>query len=231
VDSQSLTLLEGYLMKSKRQSLLSIAGSFSVIAVVAAVFLLQSCSSTTHTLAYNPYATATTTSAVYTPPSWAPAYANITNVHYYYFPDCDAYYDAANQQFYSLNSGAWTPSASVPSNCSNLDLNTAYTVMLNNNVSQPWTNDAFYRTNYPVHSYDQYGNIIATYNLVPDLPPGYEASARAFDENTNQVIFLGRNPSAISGSYVYRAVPMSAISPYMPPETHIYYYGGGYRSR
>ena len=210
----------------KLQFPLSFLRRSGLIAGLGVMFILSACSSTTRT--YHPYGT-TTYSSVITPPSWAPSSENLTNVRYYYLPDCGSYYDASTQQFYSQSNGAWISTSSVPPSCTGIDLSNAYTVLLNSTVSQPWLNNSFYQTNYPVHSYDQYGNIVLSNNLISDLPIGYAVAPRGFNENTNSVIFLERAPSGTS--YVLRDVPMSSIATYMPSETHIYYYGGGYRSR
>jgi hypothetical protein len=224
-----------YLMNTilHRYGIASILSLLIMTGLIACMSLL-SCSSSTPTYSGAYYSSGSTayTQTKYMPPSWAPAYADASTVRYYFLPDCDAYYDASSQQFWSLNSGAWTPSASVPSQCSDMDLNSAYTVLLNRNVSQPWTNDAFYRTNYPVHSYDSYSAIISANNLIPTLPVGYEAIPRGFDEDMNRVLFIERS-TAQPGvySYVITDVPIQSIAPYMSRESRSYYYGGGLPSR
>ncbi len=204
---------------------------FSIGIGLVILVIVSGCSSTMRTSGanYYPYGTSTY-SAVYTPPSWAPANENLSTIHYYFVPDCDVYYDAATQQFYSQQpNGSWSSSTSIPNSCSNVDLSTAYTVLLSSNVSQPWLNNSFYQTNYPIHSYDMYGNIVLSHNLIADLPSNYIVSPRAFNENTNSVIFITHDPN---GSVVaFRDVPMGSISTYMPSDTKIYYYGGGYPSR
>ncbi len=197
---------------------------------LTAFLFLQSCSTTTRTATatYYPYGTSTY-SAVYTPPSWAPSTTGLNLVKYYYLPDCDAYYDASSQQFFSRSNGTWISSSTVPSTCSNLDLSTAYVVMLNSNTNQPWLNNAFYESNYPPQSYSAYGNIVLGHNLIAGLPAGYSVSARGFNENTNSVIFAEQEPNGTV--YALQNIPMTSISTYMPPETHVYYYGGGYPSR
>ncbi|HEY3874095.1 MAG TPA: hypothetical protein VGM92_01340 [Candidatus Kapabacteria bacterium] len=197
----------------------------------AALIFLSSCSSTTRTSGanYYPYGSSNY-SVVYTPPSWAPANVNLSNVRYYYLPDCDAYYDASSQQFYSQDlNGSWSSNTSAPTSCSNLDLSTAYTVLLNSNASKPWLQNSFYQTNYPIHSYDVYGNIVLSHNLLSDLPANYSVTPRAFNENTNSVIFTTRDGNG--NTIALRDVPMGAISTYMPSDTRSYYYGGGYPSR
>ncbi len=201
-------------------------GKLGLALLCGSFLILQSCSSSTRST-YYPYGT-TSYSAVYTPPSWAPASGNLTNVRYYYLPDCDAYYDASNQQFYSMSNGAWISSGSVPGSCAGTDLSQDFVVMLNNTTNQPWLNNSFYQSNYPTRAYDAYGNIVVSHNLINNLPQGYAVIPRAFNENTNDVIFVERDPS---GNIVLNTVPMSNISPYMPPESRGYYYGGGYPSR
>ncbi len=197
---------------------------------LGAFLFLQSCSSTTRTATatYYPYGTSTY-SAIFTPPSWAPATPGLSNVKYYYLPDCDAFYDASTQQFYSQSNGTWISSSAVPTTCSGLDLSTAYVVMLNSNTSNPWLNNAFYQSNYPGQSYGVYGTIVLGHNLISGVPKGYSLSPRGFNENTNSVVFAERAPDGTI--YALQNVPMSSISTYMPPETHTYYFGGGYPTR
>src|SRR5437763_12412722 len=101
---------------------------------IAALFLcasIISCSSSTRTTSstYNPYGT-TTYSSVITPPSWAPASGDISAVRYYFLSDCDAYFDAASQQYMYNSGGSWISSTTLPPGCSSLDLNNAYVVEL-----------------------------------------------------------------------------------------------------
>jgi hypothetical protein len=196
--------------------------------------LLNACSTpqNTTTTSTTPYSTPTygsTTSSIVVP-AWAPTYADLTGVRYYYLPDCDVYYDAQTQQFMSMSNGAWVGSSVTPTSCSNLDLNNAFVVMLNSNVTTPWLDNSFYQTNYPANSYAPYSNIVTSHAILTDIPSGYMVVPRAFNENSNRVIFIQR-PTAGSTTYTYRDVPMSSISAYMPAETHSYYYGGGYPSR
>jgi hypothetical protein len=202
----------------------------AMILGLSALLILSSCSSTTRTATatYYPYGNSTY-SAVYTPPSWAPSGQNLSLVKYYFIPDCDAYYDASTQQFYSMINGSWVSSSSAPSACSGQDLSTTYTVLLNSNTTAPWRNNAFYQANYPVQSYMGYGNIVLSHNLISGIPSGYTLSPRGFNENTNSVIFAERAPDGTT--LALQNVPMTSISTYMPPETHIYYYGGGYPTR
>ena len=226
--------METYLMNTKLQNRYGAAKSLLLIMGVGLCLSLLSCSTPRQTYSGTYYSTGSGayTQTVYMPPSWAPAYADVSNVHYYFLPDCDVYYDAATQQFWSLNSGTWTSSTSVPSQCSNMDLNSAYTVLLNRNASQPWLNDVFYRTNYPVHSYDSYSTIVNANNLIPTLPVGYEAVPRGFDENLNRILFIECS-SAQPGTYTYiiNDIPIQSIAQYMPLESRSYYYGGGLPSR
>ncbi len=197
---------------------------------LGALFIMQGCSSTTRTATASYYPSGNSTySAVFTPPSWAPAGQNLSQVRYYFLADCDAYYDAATQQFYSQGNGAWISSYTVPTSCSGQNLSKAYTVLLRSNTVTPWLNNSLYQANYPVGSYTGYGNIVLGHNLIAGIPAGYSLSPRGFNENTNSVIFAERAPDG--SLFALQNVPMSSISTYMPPETHIYYYGGGYPTR
>src|ERR1043165_4821013 len=128
---------------------LALLGASALILALTAV--LSSCSSspfaTTHTSTYSNY---------YTAPEWAPAIANINNVRYYYLPDCDSYYDAGTQQFTYLSNGTWVTSGATLAACAASNLNNSYVVLIHRNAASPWLNAAYYRSNYPIHSYDQY---------------------------------------------------------------------------
>lgn len=203
---------------------LTLVGTGALILALTAV--LSSCSSqrypTTRTSTYSNY---------YTPPTWAPAVANINNVRYYYMPDCDAYYDAGTQQFTYMSNGTWVTSGSTPAACAASDLNSSYVVLLDRNASSPWLNAAYYRSNYPIHSYDQYGNIVLNNHLITDLPTNYTVTARAFDENTNSIVFLEQPQYSGNYSATVTEIPMSSITVYMPAETRTFNYGAGTRSR
>ncbi len=199
------------------------SGALLLLIIVA----LSSCSSTP----YKTTSTGSTYSSYFTAPGWAPAISGINSVRYYYMPDCDAYYDASTQQFTYMSNGTWVSSSSTPANCATSDLNSSYVVLLDRKATTPWLNASYYRSNYPIHSYDQYGNIVLNNHLISDLPSNYTIMTRAFDENTNSIVFLGQ--PQYSGNYgaVVREVPMSTIAVYMPPETRSYNYGSGSRSR
>ena len=203
---------------------LALLGASALILALTAA--LSSCSR-------SPYATTknSTFSNYYTPPTWAPALASINNVRYYYIPDCDTYFDAGTQQFTYLSNGTWISTEATPAACAESDLSNSYIVFLDRNANNPWLNAAYYRSNYPVHSYDQYSNIVLNNHLITNLSSNYTVVARAFNENTNSIVFLEQPQYSGNYSVTVTEVPMSTIAVYMPPESRTFNYGAGTRSR
>src|ERR1700739_5167252 len=80
----------------------------------------------------------------YTPPSWAPPYDDVSGIHYYYFPDYDMYYDVWGNQFWYDDNGIWTGSVGLPPMYSNIDLTSAYIVLINKKYDRPWNDHAYY---------------------------------------------------------------------------------------
>jgi len=89
---------------------------------------------------------------VVTPP-WAPAYDNVGMVRYYYFPDIECYYDVWNQDFIYFEDGNWMFGATLPPSYSWYDLNTAFIVLLDYNVFEPWHHFNYYVSHYPRYYY------------------------------------------------------------------------------
>ena len=62
------------------------------------------------------------------PPQWGPAGYN--DVHYYYLPDVQAYYDVQSSMFIYMNAGRWVHRANLPVRYRNYDLYHGYKVVL-----------------------------------------------------------------------------------------------------
>jgi hypothetical protein len=88
-----------------------------------------------------------------TPPPWAPAYDNVGMVRYYYFPDIECYYDVWNQEFVYLEDGSWMFGSVLPPSYGWFDLNTAFIVLLDYNVFEPWHHFNYYVSHYPRYYY------------------------------------------------------------------------------
>jgi hypothetical protein len=117
------------------------------------------------------------------PPPWAPGYENVSMVRYYYFPDIECYYDVWNREFAYLEDGSWMFGATLPPSYSWFDLNTAFVVLLDYNVFEPWRYFDYYVSHYPRYYYrsiykDRYEDV--------RNPPG------GFNENSRTVV--NRNP-------------------------------------
>ena len=172
----------------------------------------------------------------YVPPPWAPPYDNVSAIRYYYLPDYDMYYDVWDGLFwYAGPGGEWISSEGPPPQYAGIDLSGAFIVLIDRNISRPWTNYGYYRANYPEHGYDNYTDIVARNRIVTNIAPGHRLVPRAFNENTNRVTFMQR-PAQNAGaahapaSYhrVAHEVPMKSISPSMPAASRTLNYGRGY---
>jgi hypothetical protein len=114
------------------------------------------------------------------PPPWAPYYENVNMVRYYYIPDIECYYDVWNHEFAYLEDGSWMFGATLPPVYSWLDLNTAFIVLLDNDVFEPWMHFHYYLSHYPRYYYRTvYRN---NYNDI-DRP------VRGFNENEKAVMY------------------------------------------
>ncbi len=87
------------------------------------------------------------------PPPWAPYYENVNMIRYYYIPDIECYYDVWNHEFVYLEDGNWMFGATLPPIYSWLDLNTAFIVLLDYNVFEPWMHFHHYVSHYPRYYY------------------------------------------------------------------------------
>ena len=62
------------------------------------------------------------------PPPWGPA--GYSQVHYYYLPDVEAYYDVQSSMFIYYGGGAWVHKAYLPAQYKNYDLYGGYKVVM-----------------------------------------------------------------------------------------------------
>ncbi len=188
----------------------------------------------------------------YVPPPWAPPYDNVSGVRYYYLPDYDCYYDVWDGAWWYSGPGGWASSIGPPPQCAGADLNSSFIVLIDKNIDRPWLNHDYYRQNYPAHGYDQYKDIVVHNRVITNTEPGHELVPRAFNENTNRVTFMQRPavphipppPPPPNGGMapdrhnmpmpptpyhrVVHEVPMTKITPSMPPESQSHNYGAGY---
>ena len=119
-------------------------------------------------------------------PVWAPPYTYITQVHYYYFPDYMMYYDLYGQNYCYFNGGSWLHVTVLPSMPMYYGFNpyTAYVVVLNHTVSQPWFNHSYYQEQYPGEYYKT--------AYTPRSALGSNTVLRAYDENQSKPLFVDK---------------------------------------
>lgn len=149
----------------------------------------------------------------YVPPSWAPYYANVNSVPYYYLPDIECYYDVSSHNFIYMENGNWLFASQLPSSYSWYDFNNTFIVILDSNVYQPWMHHHFYVSNYPKYYY--YTTFRETYKNTSN--PVY-----GFNENDRSPIFASRKANS-SG----RQIPISQTQrvEYTQPAQTMKYYG------
>jgi len=109
------------------------------------------------------------------PPPWAPQYENVQQVQYYYMPDQQIYYDVWNHEYVYLDRGAWVFSPGMPPMYANYDMSSAYVVVLDYHVHEPWRHHEQYYSHYPPYYYHTtYGAV----NNEVNAPRGYNENAR-----------------------------------------------------
>lgn len=144
------------------------------ISLVAASIIFQGCDP----VLYSSTGTYQTTTEVYRP-DWAPVYDNNDNARYYYLPDIEAYYDLHTREYICLEDGNWVFTSILP--YASFDIRSAFVVVLDNHVSQPWRHHQLYVSHYPRYYYR------TVYNS-----PKYNYSyhdMRGFNENGRKDIF------------------------------------------
>lgn len=153
-----------------------------IIQVIAATFTFFLCISTITVFAQRPGEGVNVV-----PPPWAPYYENVDRVHYYYIPDIECYYDVWNHEFVYLEDGSWMFGATLPSIYSWLDLNTAFIVLLDYNVFEPWMHFHYYVSHYPRYYYRTFYR---------DNDRDINRPMRGFNENGKISIY--NNPRSVS---------------------------------
>ncbi|MDR3653718.1 MAG: hypothetical protein P4L34_12205 [Paludibacter sp.] len=82
-----------------------------------------------------------------TPPAWGPAGYN--DVHYYYLPDIESYYDVQSSMFIYYSGNRWIHSRNLPGRYRNYDLYGGYKVPMNGyRGNTPYTHFREYRMKY-----------------------------------------------------------------------------------
>lgn len=160
---------------------LNISGAWK-LALILVPIVLQSCVAT-----YVPARTTTVVRREVVPPPWAPQYDNVEEVRYYYLPDVEMYYDVWEHEYIYLNNGNWVFTTAFPGYYSDYDVNTAFVVVLNRSVREPWRTHQNYVSHYPRYYYR------SVYENNRRTAPGrsYE-NVRGFNENVRTPIY--RNP-------------------------------------
>jgi hypothetical protein len=114
-----------------------------LIGLLIAIMSLQGCYSTGSISGDNNIA----------PPPWAPSYGDVSEVHYYYLPDLEIYYDVWNHEYVYLQDGNWIYSSMLPPYYSSYDINNTFVVALDARVHQPWMHHQLYASHYPRYYY------------------------------------------------------------------------------
>ena len=115
------------------------------------------------------------------PPQWAPVYDNVQDVHYYYLPDIEVYYDVWRNEYVYMNQGTWIYSSYMPSYYSSYNINDAFVVVLDRGAYEPWRRHQNYVTQYPRNYYQsRYTNSNDRNN---------NGRMRGYNENAKRVIY------------------------------------------
>ena len=123
-----------------------------------------------------------------TPPAWAPYYANADMIRYYYFPDIECYYDVWNRDFVYLDDGNWMFGSTLPPIYSWYDLNSAFIVLLDNGVYEPWRHFNYYVSHYPRYYYR---------SVYRDRYEDASHPMRGFNENSRSEVYRNTNPTSV----------------------------------
>lgn len=122
----------------------------------------------------------------YNPPPWAPQYANINNVRHYYLPDYNMYYDAWTRTYWYQDNGMWIQSNYLPPAYAGSNLNNAYVVFVDRDVSRPWMNHQYYVDNYSHHSHDRNRYIVESHDNGRYVKPNQDDGRRANNPDNNR---------------------------------------------
>ncbi len=160
----------------------------------------------------NPIAQTQNDEMQYTPPYWAPEYANVNLVSYYYLPDIECYYDVLSHDFICMEDGNWMFASQLPSSYLWYNFNNPFIVALDANVYQPWMHHQFYVSNYPKYYYRT--TFMESYRNISN--PVY-----GFNENDRLPIVASRK-----GNSTVRQIPISQtqrVEQTQPAQTMKYY--------
>lgn len=164
-------------MKTQRKLTPGILKSFALIAGLFSIALvMQSCFTHSY-VADRPVVR----HEVVAPPNWAPVYDDVEEVHYYYLPDIEVYYDVWRHEYVYLNHGNWIYSAHMPAHYSHYNVNDGFVVVLNRKVYEPWRQHRNYASEYPRYYYQ------TRYNNNNDR--NNNSRMRGFNENAKTVIY------------------------------------------
>jgi len=86
-------------------------------------------------------------------PVWAPPYEDGRAARYYYLPDYELYYDVWDHEFVYLDEGNWMFARELAGPYAHIDLSTAFVVVLNDRVYEPWMHHEYYMGHYPRYYY------------------------------------------------------------------------------
>lgn len=168
---------------------------FFISALSCIILAIAGCETTQPTLDEN-------SEKVVTPPYWAPTYDNVAQVHYYYLPDLETYYDVCSNEFIYLDAGQWVFSPFLAPMYSLYDLRYAPVVILDSRVHEPWLHHELYVSHYPRYYFQ-------TISSGPDA-----VRQRGLDENVNKPVFyeLKENPAQNTAA---QSLPVMSTSPAM----------------
>jgi len=183
---------------------------FFVLTIFCTASLFQSCETTQPVVDE-------TSERIVSPPYWAPAYDNVEQVHYYYLPDLEIYYDAWASEFVYLDGGQWIFSPFLPPMYTSYDLRSAPVVILDYRVHEPWLYHELYVSHYPRYYFQS-------------IPAGPDLlRPRGLDENINKPVFYGpRENSSSNTDAPKKPLPLISTSPSMvsPSKTQRAKYNG-----
>jgi hypothetical protein len=157
------------------------------------------------------------------PPAWAPVYDNVEEVHYYYLPDIEAYYDVWNNEFVYLHDGNWIFTSSLPVYYSNYDVNNSFVVVLDFHVNEPWRHHQTYASHYPRYYYrSAYNNNGHNTTVINNNTTVYNnTNMRGFNENKKNVLYNNsRSSNNPSGRYTRSGNNTNLPSNNAQPSSH-----------
>lgn len=163
-------------------------GRMWVLGLLLMPVALQSC------VTYVPARQTTVVRREVVPPPWAPQYDNVEEVRYYYLPDIEVYYDVWEHEYVYLNNGSWVFTTSFPGYYRDYDINTAYVVVLDRKVHEPWRVHQNYVSHYPRY---YYRSVYEDRRTGPGR--GYE-NVRGFNENVRTPIYRNQQPVNLGNS-------------------------------